>query len=51
MNVWALAARAAQLHRDALRLDGHNDVPTWMLRYGFDLAMDGDEPSDRNPFF
>ncbi|MBW2268460.1 MAG: dipeptidase [Deltaproteobacteria bacterium] len=47
----ALAAHAAQLHRDALLLDGHNDVPTWMLRYGFDLAMDGNEPSDRNPFF
>jgi membrane dipeptidase len=46
-----LAAHAARLHRDAVLLDGHNDVATWMLRYGFDLAMDGDEPSDRNPFF
>lgn len=40
----ALAARAAALHRDALVMDGHNDVPSWILDYGFDLAMDGADP-------
>lgn len=43
----ALAARAAALHRDALVLDGHNDVPSWILDYGFDLAMDGAAPGLR----
>lgn len=43
----ALAARAAALHRDALVLDGHNDVPSWILDYGFDLAMDGAAPNLR----
>jgi membrane dipeptidase len=42
-----LAARAAALHRDALVMDGHNDVPTWILDYGFDLAMDGGDPRKR----
>ena len=50
-----LAARAAsgdpasdRIHRDAIVLDGHNDVPSLMLDYGFDLAMDGGDPSKRN---
>jgi membrane dipeptidase len=43
----ALAARAAALHREALVVDGHNDVPSWILDYGFDLAMDGADPSLR----
>jgi len=43
----ALAARAAALHRDALLMDGHNDVPSWILDYGFDLAMDGADPRKR----
>ena len=30
--------------------DGHNDVPTWILDFGFDLGMNGDEPDDRSPF-
>lgn len=46
----ALRARAVGLHHDALVFDGHNDLPTWMLHYGFDLGMDGDEPGDRDPF-
>jgi membrane dipeptidase len=46
----ALRARALALHRDALVLDGHNDVPTWILDFGFELGMDGDEPNDRSPW-
>jgi len=34
-------ARAARVHREAVVVDGHNDVTTWMLDYGFDLGMDG----------
>ena len=45
----ALRARALALHREALVLDGHNDLPTWILDFGFDLGMNGDEPSDRSP--
>ena len=45
----ALRARALALHREALVLDGHNDLPTWILDFGFDLGMDGDEASDRSP--
>jgi membrane dipeptidase len=46
----ALQARAVELHHDALLVDGHNDLPTWILHYGFDIGMDGNEPSDRDPF-
>jgi len=43
----ALRERAARLHRDAIVVDGHNDVTTWMLDYGFDLGMDGADPAKR----
>jgi hypothetical protein len=33
--------RAAAIHRDALVVDGHNDVTSWIRDLGFDLAMDG----------
>ncbi len=33
--------RTERLHRDAIVIDGHNDVTSWMLDYGFDLGMDG----------
>ena len=42
----SLRARAIQLHRDAIVIDGHNDLPWWILDFGFDLGMDGDKPSD-----
>ena len=45
----ALRARALELHRDAMVVDGHNDLSTFMLDFGFDLGMDGDEPDDRSP--
>jgi membrane dipeptidase len=38
------AAAAARVHRDALVVDGHNDVTSWILDYGFDLGMDGADP-------
>jgi membrane dipeptidase len=41
-------ARAAQIHRSAIVVDGHNDVTTWILDTGFDLAMDGADPSKSN---
>ncbi len=37
----ALRERAARIHERALVLDGHNDIPTFVLDYGFDLGMDG----------
>ncbi len=46
----ALRARALELHHNAIVVDGHNDLSTFMLDFGFDLGMDGDEPDDRSPF-
>ncbi len=36
--------RAEQVHRDAIVIDGHNDVGMWILDSGFDLGMDGADP-------
>ena len=44
----ALRNRAERLHREAIVVDGHNDVTTWMLDYGFDLGMDGADPAKRS---
>jgi hypothetical protein len=41
--------RAAALHRDAIVIDGHNDVGIWILDSGFDLGMDGADPAKRSP--
>lgn len=38
--------RAAAIHRDAIVIDGHNDVAIWTTEFGFDLGMDGWEPDD-----
>ncbi len=46
----AMRTHALELHHDAIVVDGHNDVPTRILDFGFDLAMDGDESSDRSSF-
>ncbi len=46
----ALRARDLALHHDAIVVDGHNDVLTWVIDYEYDLGMDGDEPKDRSPF-
>ena len=37
----ALEARARELHRDAVVVDGHNDVTLAIANEGFDLGMDG----------
>lgn len=42
------AERAAALHREAIVVDGHNDVTSWILDYGFDLGMDGADPGKRD---
>ena len=42
--------RARQLHRDALVVDAHDDVLTYIVDYEYDLAMDGNEPDDRSLF-
>lgn len=44
-----LRTRALVLHHDAIVVDGHNDLSTFILDFGFDLGMDGDEPNDRSP--
>lgn len=46
----ALRARALELHYDTIVVDGHNDVLTWVLDFGYDLGMNGDEPDDRSAF-
>ncbi len=46
----ALRARALEVHYEAIVVDGHNDLSTFILDFGFDLGMDGDEPDDRSPF-
>jgi membrane dipeptidase len=40
--------RALQIHRDAIVLDGHNDITTFMLDYGFDLGSDGTDATARD---
>lgn len=45
----ALRTRALGLHHDAIVVDGHNDLSTFILDFGFDLGMDGDEEGDRSP--
>jgi membrane dipeptidase len=42
-----LEERVAAIHRDAIVVDGHNDVAMWIMDFGFDLGMDGWEPNDR----
>ena len=44
----SLRARAAALHRDALVVDAHNDVTTFLLDYDFDLGMDGSGTEKRD---
>lgn len=39
---------ALRLHREALVVDGHNDVTTFLLDYGYDLGMDGADPGKRS---
>jgi membrane dipeptidase len=39
-----LDSDAARIHGDAIVVDGHNDVATWILDTGFDLGMDGADP-------
>jgi len=41
---------ALNLHCDAIVFDGHNDLPTRILDFGFDIGMNGDEPTDRSSF-
>lgn len=43
-----LRERAARIHHDAILVDGHNDVPTFILDYGYDLGMDGSDPAKRD---
>jgi len=40
--------RIERIHRDAIVIDGHNDVTSWILDYGFDLGMDGADKSKRS---
>jgi len=38
---------ATRVHREAIVVDGHNDVTTWILDFGFDLGMDGADRAKR----
>ncbi len=40
----AIRARAERLHRNAIVLDAHNDIPSAILDVGFDLGASGDHP-------
>jgi membrane dipeptidase len=42
--------RVARVHREALLVDGHNDVAPLLLDWGFDLALDGSAPGKRAPW-
>lgn len=44
----ALWERAERVHREAIVVDGHNDVTTFILDYGYDLGMDGADPDKRD---
>ncbi len=44
-----LATRAQRLHKQAIVVDGHNDVTTFILDFGFDLGMDGAGPGKKDP--
>ena len=46
-----LRARALELHHEAIVVDGHDDVLTYIFNDGYDLGMDGDELDDRSLFF
>ncbi len=43
-----LLLRADKIHRDAIVVDGHNDILLWVKNSGFDLGMNGGEPGDRS---
>jgi membrane dipeptidase len=38
---------AERIHREAIVVDGHNDVTTWILDFGYDLGMNGADPAKR----
>jgi membrane dipeptidase len=40
----SLEERAAKLHREAIVIDAHNDIPLSILDFGFDLATSGNNP-------
>jgi len=44
----SIPLEARQLHHDAIVVDGHNDVTTWIVDCGFDLGMDGADPRKKN---
>jgi membrane dipeptidase len=44
-----LRKRAAAIHEQSIVVDSHNDLTSfWLVDYGFELAMDGDENQDRS---
>ena len=45
-----LRAHALERHHDAIVVDGHNDVATRILDFGFNLGMNGNESGDRSTF-
>jgi membrane dipeptidase len=40
--------KAFKLHHDSILFDGHNDLPTQVFHFGFDLGENGAQPSDRS---
>lgn len=43
----ALLKKAARIHREAIVIDGHNDVTSAMLNKGFQLGDRGDDPAGK----
>ena len=43
-----LRRRAALIQREAIVIDGHNDIPTIVFDFGFDLGFDGSDPAKRD---
>jgi membrane dipeptidase len=44
----SLQEQADRIHHEAIVLDGHNDVTTFIVDFGFDLGMDGADPTKRD---
>ena len=47
-SIAAHSEEALRLHRDAIVVDGHNDVTSFILDFEYDLGMDGSDASKRD---
>ncbi len=43
-----VSSEAQRIHDESIVIDGHNDIPSFMLDLNFDLGMDGGAPGTRD---